>query len=160
MDKVIKSTLRYLFQEYLKAPNVAYSINGVTAHHHADPVAVSDHLLERNWIRERWVFQDDLVSCRITVAGIEEVDRVFIQTKLRQIIGDLLDSGGAKDLNEILQNNLNEYAINLDIVFQLEKLTMVKIEHRRGSIIISPTDYGKQFFRRKGNSLFALMSVT
>lgn len=159
MNKAIRAILRYLFQEYVKGPNVAYAINAVAVLHNVDPVAISEYLLEKNWIRERWIFQDNLVSCRITVAGIEEVAPAFIRNKLRQIIGSLLDSGGAMDLGEIFQNKINEYATNLDIVIQLEKLAMVRMEHQHGCIIISLTDHGRQFFAKKRNSLFTLVSI-
>lgn len=159
MTKAIRATLRYLFHEYLKGPNVAYSINSVTSAYNVDPIKLSDLLLERNWIRERWVYQDELVSCRITVAGIEEIDSAFIHNKLREIIGSLVEAGGTKDLTEIFQSRIEEYAINLDIVFQLEKLAMVEIRHRRGSLIVSLTDYGRQFFLKKGTPLFTLLSI-
>ena len=127
--------------------------------HGADPIAVSQFLLEKNWIRERWIFQDNRVSCRITVAGIEEVDSIFIRNKLRRIIGSLVSAGGTKELKEIFENRLEEYAVNLDIVFQLEKLAMVNIVRREGSIFISLTEEGKAFFSRKGKLLYSMMSI-
>ena len=159
MEKVIRSTLRYLFQEYLKAPNINYAINGIVAQYDADPLAVSTYLLEKKWIRERWIFADNLISCRITVAGIEEIDSNFIHTRLRQLIGSLVEAGGTKGLSEILQNRLDEYVINLDIVFQLENLGMVKVEQWQGNILVMLTDSGKEFFLKNYPSLFSLMSL-
>lgn len=159
MNKAIKTILRFLFHEYLKGANVPYTINAVAASCNADPVAISAYLLEKKWIRERWIFQDNRVSCRITIAGIEEVDRTFIHNRIRRIIGGLIEQGGTRDLKEILESKLDEYAINMDIVFQLEKLAMVRVEHHSAAIIISLTDYGRQFFLRKGNSSFVLMAV-
>lgn len=159
MNKAIKAILRYLYQEYLKSATVSYTINAVAASYKADPIAISAYLLEKNWIRERWIFEDNRVSCRITIAGIEEVDRTFIHNRVRRVIGGLIEEGGTRDLKEILESKLDEFAINMDIVFQLEKLAMVRVEHHSAVIIISLTEYGRQFFLRKKNSPFVLMAV-
>jgi hypothetical protein len=87
MEKVSKAVLRYLFQEYLKAPNISYTINAIAKSYKTDPVAVSEYLQERKWIREPWVYQDDVVTCRITVEGIEEINPVFIRNKLKGLLG-------------------------------------------------------------------------
>ena len=60
MEKVAKVVLRYLFQEYQKGPSILYSINGITALYKADPIAMSEYLLERKWIRETWIHQNKL----------------------------------------------------------------------------------------------------
>jgi hypothetical protein len=159
MEKVSKAVLRYLFQEYLKGPTVLYSINGITDLYKSDPVAVSNFMMEKQWIREPWIHQNNLVTCRITVIGIEEVNPVFIQNKLKYLINGLVKAGGRKSLMEIFQNKIEEYAIALDIVYQLEKLELVKIIHEKGSIDIELTSHGWRYAERQDKSLFALMSV-
>lgn len=77
MEKVPKAILRYLFQEYLKGPTVLYSINCVTDLYKTDPKRVSNYLVDKKWIREQWIYQNNLVACRITVEGIEEVNPVL-----------------------------------------------------------------------------------
>lgn len=157
MDKVARAVLRYLFQEYLRGPAVSYGINHITDSHKADAVAVADYLSEKGWIRELWVYQNNQVTCRITVAGIEEINPVYIHNKLKQLVSALVDAGGKKSLAGIFRNNIEEYPIALDIVNQLEKLTLVSIIHESGEIIIELTPYGYKFFEKKGRPLMSLM---
>jgi hypothetical protein len=159
MEKVARAVLRYLFQEYLKAPNISYTINTITTNYKADPVAVSEYLQEKKWIREPWVYQNNVVTCRITVEGIEEVNPVFIRNQLRGLIGGLVEHGGRKSLMGIFEKNIEAYSIALDIVYQLEKLGLILIIHTAGEINIELTAYGWQFFEKKGRSLFALMTL-
>jgi hypothetical protein len=159
MEKVAKAVLRYLFQEYLKAPNVSYAINAVTKSYKSDPSAVTDYLQARKWIREPWVCQNNIITCRITVEGIEEINPVFIRNKLKSLIGGLVEHGGRKSLMGIFERNIEEYSIALDIVYQLEKLGLILIVHSAGEINIELTAYGWRFFEKKGKSLFVLMSL-
>jgi len=159
MEKAAKATLRYLFESYLKAPNVPYTINLIARHYKCDPVILSTYLLERNWIRECWVFADNQVSCRITVAGIEEINPSFLHEKLRVLIGGLATCGGSKNLNDIFQDKIEEYPIALDIVHQLQKLNLIAINQKEGMLQIQLTEVGWTFFERKGKSLFAFMAV-
>jgi hypothetical protein len=159
MEKIIRATLRYLFQEYLKGPSVLYSINPITDQFKADPIKVSHYLLEQKWIRERWVHQNNSVTCRITISGIEEINPAFITHKLKQLLGALVHSGGQKSLQEIIENRIGEYAIALDFVNQLDKLGLIHIIHYMGEINIKLTPYGYQYFEKNGKPLFALMSV-
>ena len=159
MEKVAKATLRYLFQEYLKGPTILYSINAVTDLYKTDPIAVSNYLVEKKWIRELWVHQNNHVACKITVEGIEEVNPLFIRNKLQKLIGGLVDGGGRKSLMEIFQNKIEEYSIALDIIYQLEKLGLVSIKHQGGNINIELTPYGWKYFEKKGKSLFTLVAV-
>lgn len=157
MEKVPRATLRYLFQEYLKGPAISYSINPITNSFKVDAELVANYLSERNWIREQWVYQDHQVVCRITVAGIEEINPSFIHSKLKSLIGGLISDGGRKSLMEIFQHKIEDYAIALDIVYQLEKLDLINIIHERGEIDIELTSYGWKFFEKKGKSLFSWM---
>lgn len=157
MEKVARATLRYLFQEYLKGPAISYEINHITDSFRVDAVAVGNYLSDRNWIREQWVYQNQQVVCRITVAGIEEINPTYIHTKLKKLIGGLVQEGGRKSLMDIFQNKIEEYAIALDIVYQLEKLGLISIIHERGEINIELTSYGWKFFEKKRKSLFTLM---
>jgi hypothetical protein len=159
MEKAARAVLRYLFHEYLKAPNISYTINPITTSYKANPVDVSEYLQQRKWIREPWVYQNNVVTCRITVEGIEEVNPIFIRNKLKSLIGGLIEHGGRKSLMGIFQKKIEEYSIALDIVYQLEKLGLIMIIHSAGEINIELTAYGWQFFEKKGKSLFALMSL-
>lgn len=159
MEKVARAVLRHLFQEYLKGPAISYSINTVTDSFKVNAVEVSKYLAERNWIREQWVYQDGQVVCRITVAGIEEINASYIRSKLKSLIGGLVEGGGRKSLMDIFQNKIEEYAIALDIVYQLEKLSLISIIHQHGEINIELTEYGWRFFEKKGKSIFTLMVV-
>src|SRR5688572_6515389 len=125
MEKVARATLRYLFQEYLKGPALSYAINAITDSYKADAVEVANYLSEKNWVREQWVYQNNQVVCRITVAGIEEITPAFIHGKLKSLIGGLVEGGGRKSLADIFQFRISEYAIALDIVYQLEKLSLI-----------------------------------
>jgi hypothetical protein len=60
---------------------------------------------------------------------------------------------------DIFQNKIEEYAIALDIVYQLEKLSLISIIHQHGEINIELTEYGWRFFEKKGKSIFTLMVV-
>lgn len=159
MEKVARATLRYLFQEYLRGPSIPYAINHITDSYKADPVPVANYLSERNWIREQWVSRNQLVTCRITVAGIEEINPVYIHNKLKNLVGGLVSDGGRKSLMSIFQNKIEEYSIALDIVYQLEKLGLVNIIHEHGEINIELTSYGWKFFDKSGKSMLTLMAV-
>lgn len=159
MEKVSKAILRYLFQEYLKGPSVQYSINGITTQFKSDPIAVSNYMMERHWIREQWIHQTNLVTCRITVLGIEEVDPVFVHNKVKDLITRLIKAGGRKSLTEIFQNKIGEYAVAFDIVCQLEKLGLVTFVHDEGSLDVTLTMEGWQYLEKHGKSLFALMAI-
>jgi hypothetical protein len=159
MEKVSKAVLRYLFQEYLKGPTVPYSINGITDSFKSDAVAVSNFMMEKQWIREQWIHQNNLVTCRITVVGIEQVNPAFIDNKLKYLIGELVKADGRKSLMEIFQHKLEDFAIALDIVYQLEKLELVTIIHEKGTIDVALTRQGWLYTEKHGKSLFTLMAV-
>ena len=159
MEKVSKAVLRYLFQEYLKGPTVLYSINGITDLFKSDAVAVSNFMMDKQWIRETWVHQNNIVMCRITVVGIEEINPAFIHNKLQYLIDGLVKAGGRKSLTEIFQNKIEEYAIALDIVYQLEKLEFVTLVHENGTIDVALTTQGRHYTEKQGKSLFTLMAV-
>jgi hypothetical protein len=158
-EKIAKECLRYLFTEYLKAPTVIYTLAPIVRRHKLNAVEFSDFLLGNGWIRERWIYPDDTVGCRITVKGIEEVEPVYVREKLGQLIGGLVDAGGAKPLLEILEFKIAEYAISLDIVNQLDALGLVVIHHPKNSIVIEITDSGRKFYERNGRAFMTLMSV-
>lgn len=157
MDKVARATLRFLFQKYLEAPSVSYAINHITDSYKADAVEVVNYLSEKGWIREQWVYQNNQVTCRITVAGIEEINPTYIHNKLKKLISGLVSEGGRKSLMAIFQHKIEEYSIALDIVYQLEKLQLVNIIHDRGEINVELTPFGWKFFEKKGNSLLTLV---
>ena len=157
MEKVARATLRYLFQEYLKNPTVSYAINHIADSHGVDATRLTDYLAEKNWIRERWVHEDRKVTCRITVAGIEEIDSKYIHNKLKSLVSGLVEEGGRKSLMAIYQHKIEEYSIALDIVYQLEKLSLINIIHERGEINIELTAYGWKFFEKKDRPLYTLM---
>ena len=157
MEKVARATLRYLFQEYLRSPTVSYLINHIAESHGSDAVQVADYLAEKNWIREQWVHENRQVTCRITVAGIEEINPKYIHNKLKSLIGGLVVEGGRKSLMDIYQHKIEEYSIALDIVYQLEKLSLINIIHERGEINIELTGYGWKFFEKKDRPLLTLM---
>jgi len=157
MEKAARATLRFLFQEYLRGPAVSYVINHITESYGVDAGQVASYLAERNWIREQWVYENGQVTCRITVAGIEEVDPKYIHNKLKSLIGGLVVEGGKKSLMSIYQHKIEEYSIALDIVYQLEKLSLISIIHERGEINIELTPFGWKFFEKKDRPLLALM---
>jgi predicted transcriptional regulator len=158
MEKAAKAILRYIFREYLKGPTVLYAINRIADLYHADPIEVSNYLTEKKWIREQWVHQNNLVTCRITVAGIEEINPLFINNKLKILISGLVEGGGEKNLTDILQNKIEEYAFALDVVYQLEKLGLITIAHQGGEIQIALTAAGWRF-AQKGKPLHTFMAV-
>ena len=157
-QKAAKDTLRYLFAEYLKGPAVIYSINAITRKHNVSAVALSDYLLTLDFIRERWVYPDETVSCKITIRGIEEIDPIYVREKLRDLIGGLGEAGGSKELLEILVHKLQEYSIALDLVKQLETKGLVKIRHPQGSIVVELTERGWKYYETGSRSFFTLMS--
>lgn len=157
MEKVARATLRYLFQEYLKGPAVSYAINHITDSYKVNAQEVANYLSERNWIREQWVYQNNQVTCRITVAGIEEIEPKYIHNKIRSLITTLVLNGGRKSLMEVYQNKIEEYSIALDIVYQLEKLSLINILHQQGEIHIELTANGWKFLEKKDRPLLSLM---
>ena len=158
LQKAANDILRYLFAEYLKGPAVVYSISPITRKYDINPVELSDYLLENGLIRERWIYPGDGISCRITIKGIEEVNPAYVREKLRQLVGGLGQSGGSKELLEILTYKLEEYSISLDLVKQLETLGLVKIRHPQGSILVELTVEGWRYYEKGSRSFFTLMS--
>ena len=158
MEKAALETLRYLFAEYLKGPAVLYAINKVAERFGVDAIKLSDYLIQNSWVRERWVYSENIVACRITIKGIEKVDPVYVSDKLRQVIGGLGEAGGTKDLMEILSYKLEEYSIALDIVKQLESMGFVKIKHPENSIVIELTEEGRRYYEKGNRTFFTLMT--
>jgi hypothetical protein len=159
MEKVAKAVLRHLFQQYQKAPAILYSINGVTNQYKADPIAVSEYLMEKKWIREHWVHQNNLVTCRITVEGIEEVNPSFVHAKLQGIISVLANGGGSKSLAEIYQTRIEDYAMALDIIYQLQMLGLVTIISQAGTLHIELTVLGRKYDENPSKPLLTLMAI-
>ncbi len=159
MERVAKAVLRYLFHQYQKAPAILYSINGVTNQYKADPIAVSEYLLEKKWIREHWVHQNNLVTCRITVEGIEEVNPTFVHAKLKSIIAVLANGGGIKSLAELYQARIEDYAMTLDIIYQLQMLGLVTIFSQAGTLQIELTALGLKYDENPSKPLLALMAI-
>lgn len=158
LEKPAKETLRYLFSEYLKGPAAIYTINEVTKKYRVDAIELSDYMLARGWIRERWIYMENQVGCKITIKGIEEIDPAYVREKLRQMIGGLGESGGSKALIEILEYKVQEYSIALDIVRQLEHLGLIQIRHPKDSIVIELTNEGRKYYEKGSRSFFTLMS--
>lgn len=159
IEKPVREVLKYLFSEYLKGPSVIYTINRITKKYGADAVALSDYMLDKQWIRERWVYPGNVVACRITIRGIEEIDPGYVRSKLAQVIGGLMEAGGSKDLLEILEFRIEEYPITLDLVKQLEALGLVEVHHLHNTIVIELTDKGRMFYEKGSRSYFTLMMV-
>jgi hypothetical protein len=159
LEKIAREALRYLFQEYQKAPTVVYSIDTVARRFKVDAVLLSDFMVENLWIRERWVYPNNSVSCRITIRGIEEINPSYVRHKLQQLIGTLGESGGSQSLMEILQYNIEEYSIALDMVKQLESLGLVKSDHPEGMIVVQLTDDGWKYYEKGTRTFFTMMAV-
>ncbi|MFZ6011320.1 MAG: hypothetical protein ACOYXT_13310 [Bacteroidota bacterium] len=160
LEKSARETLRYLFSEYQKAPAVVYSINNIAKKYKADAVAISDYLLDHFLIRERWIYPDNVVTCRITIRGIEEIDPVYVHDKLSFILGGLVEAGGTKELMAILEHNIQAYAVAMDLIQQLESMALVEIFHTRtGNITISLTEEGRRYCEKANKSFFTLMMM-
>jgi len=157
-EKPARQTLRYLFSEYKKGPNVIYPINAIAKKYGVDPVALSEYMADQQWIRECWVYSGNVVACRITISGIEEVDPVYVQDKVEQIIGGLADAGSSKALLEILEFKISEFTIASDLVNQLQSLGLVQINNSNNTIRIELTDTGRRFHEKKNNGLLTLMA--
>lgn len=156
-EKPSKEVLKYLFSEYLKGPSVIYRINRIAKKYAVNAVALSDYLLDNQWIRERWIYPGDVVAARITIRGIEEIDPVYVRSKLAQVIGGLADAGGSKDLLEILEFRIEEYSITLDLVKQLEILGLVAAHHLQNTIVVELTDKGRAFYEKGSRTYFTLI---
>lgn len=157
-DKAAREILHYLFAEYIKGPAVNYTINGIAKKLRVDVMDITDYMLEKGWIRERWIYSSDAVGCKITIRGIEQVESAWVRERLRQVIGGLGEAGGSKDLVEILQYKIEEYSIALDIVRQLENLGLIVIKHPRDSIVIELTEEGRRSYEKGSQTFFTLMS--
>ncbi|HYG19122.1 MAG TPA: hypothetical protein VD816_09335 [Ohtaekwangia sp.] len=157
-QKVARGILRYLFKAYLKGPSIIYNINSAVQSNKVNVVNLSDEMLERAWIRERWIYPGDVVACRITILGIEEVYPTYVRTKLSYLMGSLADAGGSKDLMEILEYKIEEYSIALDLVKQLELLQVVEIRHQGDSFVIQLTDKGWLNYEKGRRTFFTLVA--
>lgn len=158
LEKAAREALTYLFSEYLKGPAVIYSINKISRKYRIDPVEFSDYLSDNGWIRERWIYENGDVACKISIVGIEQVNPVYVREKLRQLIGGLGEAGGAKPLINILEHKIEQYSIALDTVRQLEQLGLIEIRHPKDSIVIQLTEEGQRCYRKGARSTFTLMA--
>mgnify|MGYP003575825486 CR=1 FL=1 len=158
LEKIARETLRYLFSQYQKGPSAVYSIRSVTGKYGVDPVELTEYLQILGFIRERWTYADGSVVCKITIRGIEEIEPAYVREKLRQLIGGLGEAGGARELTEILEHNLQEYSISLDLVRQLEALGFIRILHPNNMIVIELTEQGKNFYDNGNKTFFTLMT--
>jgi hypothetical protein len=158
-EKPARETLRYLFSAYLKGPSAIYPIIPVTKKYRLDAIKFSDYLLDNHWIRERWVYRNDIVACRITIRGIEQIDPAYVRQKLQQVIGGLGEAGGSRNLVDILEVKLEEYSISLDLVKQLESLGLIKICHPKNDIVIELTEQGKKYYEKGSRTFFTLMAL-
>ena len=158
LEKIARETLRYLFSQYQKGPAVLYSIRPITDKYAVDPVELTDYLQILGFIREPWTYPDNSVACKITIRGIEEIEPAYVREKLRQLIGGLGQAGGARELTEILEHNLQEYSISLDLVRQLETLGFIRILHPINTIVIELTEQGKRFYESGSKTFFTLMA--
>lgn len=158
LERASIETLRYLHAEYLKGPSVPYNISSIAKRCNILPGALSDYMLEQGWIRDRWIYQNGDVTCRITIKGIEEVDPVYVRAKLKQVIGGLGEAGGTRDLTELLEIKISEYSITMDIVKQLDAMGFIRILHPQDTIVIELTDTGWKYYEKGSRSFFTLMS--
>jgi len=158
LEKAARQTLRYLFTEYKKGPSVIYPINAISKKYGANPIALSEYLLDNSWIRECWIYSANIVACRITIEGIEKIDPIYVRTKLEQVIGGLADAGSSKALLEILEFKIEEFSIALDLVNQLERLGLVKIQNPKNSIVVELTDSGWKYYEKRSGSFLTLMA--
>jgi hypothetical protein len=149
LENPARETLRYLFAEYKKGPGVIYRITDVARKYGVDALALSDYLLERSWIRERWIYSDDDVACRITTTGIREVDPPYYHNRVGQIIESIAASGRSKPLREILEYKVEDFIIASDFVNHLEQLGLIKIGHPDNTIIVELTDQGMRYHDKK-----------
>jgi len=149
LEKPGRYVLRYLFSEYKKGPSVIYPINEIVKKYAVDAVALSDYLLEKGWIRERWIYAGNEVACRITITGIERIDPAYFRKKVDQIIAGLASAGSPRALLEILEFNIEEYAIASDFVNQLERLGLVKIQNPDNTITVELTNAGRRYYAKK-----------
>ena len=159
LEKISREILRFLFHEYVKAPAVVYNITAIAKRHKVDPLVISDYMLENLWIRERWVYPDNSVTCRITIRGIEEINPAFVRQKLHQLVGTLGENGGSQNLLEILQFKIEEYSIALDMVNQLESMGLVRSNHPSGGIVVALTEEGWRYYEKGSRTFFTLMAV-
>lgn len=158
IERASKETLRYLLAEYLKGPAIPYNISGIAKRHGFPPTVLSDYMMENGWIRDRWIYQNGDVTCKITIKGIEEVDAAYVRTKLRQVIGGLGEGGGRKELTDLLEIKINEYSITMDIVKQLDAMGFIRILHPSSSIVIELTEEGWKYYEKGSRTFFTLMS--
>ena len=158
IERASRETLRYLLAEYLKGPAVPYSISAIAKRHGVSAVVLSDYLLDNGWVRDRWIYANGDVTCKITVKGIEEVDAVYVRTKLRHLIGGLGEAGGSKDLTDLLEIKLSEYSITMDIIKQLDTLGFIRILHPANKIVIELTEQGWKYYEKGSRTFFTLMS--
>jgi hypothetical protein len=157
LEKAAKDTLSYLFSEYLKGPAIIYGINRIARKYRIDPVEFSDYLSDNGWIRERWIYDNGEVACKISIMGIEQVNPVYVRGKLRQLIGGLGEAGGSKPLINILEHKIAEYSIALDTVRQLEQLGLIEIRYPQDTIVIQLTEEGSRCYKRGSKSFFTLV---
>lgn len=155
-EKPAKDALRFLFNEYLKAPAAIHPINGVAKKYKVDPDELGGHLVTHGWVRD--LYSGTTVACRITIKGIEEIDPIYVREKLKQVIGGLGEAGGSKELIEVLSFKLEEYSVAMDIVRQLEQLGLIEIRHPKDSIVIHLTEKGRGYYQKGSRSFFTLMT--
>lgn len=158
LDRPSRLTLQYLFSEYKKGPGVVYSINSTVKKFGTDPIALSEYLLEHGWIRERWIYSENVVACRITIAGIEKIDPIYVRAKMDQIIGALITAGRSLPLLEILEQRIEDFSIASDFVNQMERLGLIRIANPGNSIVVELTDLGWKYGESRNSRFLTLVA--
>jgi hypothetical protein len=90
-------------------------------------------------------------SCSITMLGIKEVAPEYIIENTKTIITTLGKTGGLQNLNEILQQNLNDYRKASDLALYLQALGYLTAENSGTNVFAELTFFGKERYEINKN---------
>jgi len=149
-EGLINLILTQLFEAYQKEPQRQFTISHAIRENGLDINETRDFLSNQGWIRDVLTISGD-VFCRITIQGIEHINRTWLMSRLFDIIEGLGTRGGRGDLMEILEVPATHHAMMLDLVRHLEDLNFARLEHSvvDNNLIAELTEEGRNIFENR-----------
>jgi len=131
MKRSMKSTipvLEHLFAAYKENPGSIHVINDMCHNNQEDPVKVSDALIEERLIKDRHIYPGSVVACKITLQGIRQIDRQYVEEKIQEALKGLEKAGGSGNIMKFMKLTDTHYQAGLDIKDELESRGLATFE--------------------------------
>lgn len=120
--------LEHLFAGYKENPGSIHVINDMCHNNGEDPVQISDQLKAEGLIKDRHIYPGNVVACQITLQGIREIDRSYVEKKLKDAIEGLEKAGGSGNIMKFMGLSDAHFQTGVDIKEELESKGLARHE--------------------------------